>query len=194
MRLKFAVPGLFLGLAIPAFSQVAPSAMQGGTPITFGAAISTFYTDYSRYESGPTLWVDWNLYRGPSLLQGLSIEAEVRDLNYDRTGDNPGLRETTGEGGAVYHWRHWERIQPYGKFLLGYGGIHFTNRPGDNYTHDTRTVFASGGGGDFRLWRGFSVRGDYEYQFWPDFFHGHTFNPEGFTVGASYDLGRARAQ
>ncbi len=194
MRLKFAVAGIFLALAIPAFPQAAPSAMQGGLPITFGAAVSTFYTDYSGYESGPNVWLDWNLSRGYGLLQGFSIEAQGRDLNYDRTGDNPKLRETTGEGGPIYHWRHWNRIQPYGKFLLGFGSMDFSNKPGDLYTHDTRTVYASGGGGDFRLWHGLSFRGDYEYQFWPDFFHRHTFNPQGITLGASYDLGRMHAQ
>ena len=194
MRLKLVVAGLFLALAIPTFPQAAPSATEGGLPITFGAAVSTFYTDYSRYESGPTLWLDWNFYRGPSFLQGLAIEAEARDLNYDRTGDNAKLRESTGGGGLLYHYRHWERIQPYGKFILSYGGIHFSNRPGDNYTHDTRTVFAPGGGGDFRVWRGLGIRGDYEYQFWPDMRHGHALNPEGFTIGASYDLGHLHAQ
>jgi opacity protein-like surface antigen len=194
MRLKLAVAGLFLALAIPTFPQAAPSASQGSLPITFGVAVSSFYTDWSGYESGPDLWLDWNFYRGPGFMQGLSIEAQARDLNYDRTGDNTNLRETTAGGGLLYHWRHWQRIEPYGKFLLGFGGIHFSNKPGDNYTHDTRAVFAPGGGGDFHLWRSISVRGDYEYQLWPDMLHGHALNPQGFTLGASYDLGRARAE
>ncbi|HUH62680.1 MAG TPA: porin family protein [Terracidiphilus sp.] len=194
MRLKFVVAGLFLVLAIPTFPQAAPSATQGGLPITFGAAVSTFHTDFSRYESGPTVWLDWNFYRGPRFLQGLSIEAEARDLNYDRTGDNPKLRQTTAGGGLLYHWQRWERIRPYGKALLGFGSISFTPRPGSTYSHDTRTVFAPGGGGDFRVWRGLTVRADYEYQFWPDWKNNHAMNPQGLTVGASYDLGHLHAQ
>ncbi|MGB6686754.1 MAG: outer membrane beta-barrel protein [Terracidiphilus sp.] len=194
MRLKFICAGLFLSVALPAFSQVAPSASQGGIPLSVGVAYSNYYTDWSGYESGPTAWVDWTFHRGPRLLNGLGIEAEGRDLNYARTGSQPLLREDTAEGGPMYHWRHFDRFEPYGKFLFGYGHIAFNDIYNPYYTHDSRTVIAPGGGAEYRVVRNVWVRADYEYQFWTDFFNHHALNPEGFTVGASYDLSHAHSQ
>jgi len=194
MRLKFICAGLFFSAAFPAFSQVSPSATQGGIPFKVGAAFSNYYTDWSGYESGPTVWVDWTLSHGPRILNGLGIEAEGRDLNYNRTGSQPKLREDTGEGGPVYHWGHFDRFEPYGKFLLGYGHISFNDIRDPHYTHDSRAVLAPGGGAEYRIVRNIWVRGDYEYQFWPDFFHHHSMDPQGFTIGASYDLSRMHAQ
>ena len=55
------------------------------------------------------------------------------------------------------------------------------------------TSFAYGGGVDYQLSRSVWLRGDYEYQSWPDF---HTIakrnmpiHPEGFTIGAIYHFG-----
>jgi opacity protein-like surface antigen len=194
MRLKLVLSGLLLVSALPVVSQIVPSATQGGIPITVGAAFSDYYTDFSAWESGITAWADWNSFGDSRLTRGLGVELEGRDLNFHRTGDNANLREQTGGAGPLYHWRHFDRIQPYGKFLVGFGGIYFSNRPGDLYTHDTRAVFAPGGGAEYRVWRMVSIRGDYEYQFWPDFFHYHTFNPYGITVGATYDFGRLHAR
>lgn len=56
-----------------------------------------------------------------------------------------------------------------------------------HYTHDTRDVFASGGGLNYRLVHQLWVRADYEYQMWPDLFK-KTLEPQGFTLGASYDF------
>lgn len=194
MRLKLALLGLVLSAATAAYPQIAPSATQGGIPLSVGVGYSNFYTDWSAYESGDVLWLDWALYRIPRRLEGLGVEAEARDLNFNRTGDNAKLREDTAAGGPVYYWQHYRRFQPYGKFLIGLASIDFSNRPGDNYTHDTRTVMAPGGGGEYRLWRNVWVRGEYEYQMWPDFIHHNTFNPKGFSVGASYDLGHMHSR
>jgi len=195
MRLKLALLGLFLSAASAAYPQIAPSATQGGIPLTVGVGYSNFYTDWSQYESGATLWLDWAVYRVPRYFEGLGVEAEARDLNFDRTGDNPKLREDTAVGGPVYFWRHYRRFDPYGKFLLGLGSIDFTNpRPHDYYTHDTRTVYAPSGGAEYRMWRNVWVRGEYEYQFWPDFINHHTFNPKGLSIGVTYDLGHMHSR
>jgi opacity protein-like surface antigen len=112
---------------------------------------------------------------------------EARDLNYDRTGSDPKLRMDTVSGGAIYTWRHYRNVHPYAKFLVGYGSIDFSSsRP--NYTHDSRTVYAPGGGLDYRVYRNVWVRGNYEYQAWTDFFNHHALNPQGFTIGAAYDF------
>jgi opacity protein-like surface antigen len=189
MRFKLAFAGIFLSAALAASGQTAPSAMQGGVPVSVGFGYSNFNTDWSGYESGLTLWVDWNRLPLPQRLQGLGIEIEGRDLSFDKTGDNPNLKEYTFGGGPIYHWRRFKRTDLFGKFLISSGHIEFSNVPGDTYTHDSRTDFAPGGGASYRLWRSISVRGDYEYQIWPHFLHDHAFNPKGFTVGVSYDFG-----
>lgn len=194
MRLKLFLAGIMLSTAVTAFPQAAPSATQSGIPLTVGFGYSNFYTDWSGYESGLTLWLDWDLNQMPRMLHGLGIEIEARDLDFSRTGDVPKLREYTAGGGAIYHYRRFKRIDPYGKFLISTGHIEFNNRPGDFYTHDSRTDFAMGGGGDYRVWRNVSVRGDYEYQIWPHFLRDHAFNPKGFSIGASYDLGHIHSR
>ena len=179
---------LLVSTAIPAFSQIAPAATEGGLPLTVGVGYSNYYTDWSGRLSGPMLWADWNFYRGPSLLHGFGIEVEARDLNYGRTGGDPTLRMDTAGGGPIYTWRHYRKFRPYGKFLIGYGSIDF-NIGVPNYKHDSRTVYAPAGGLEYRVARNVWVRGNYEYQIWTDFFNHHALNPQGFTVGAAYDFG-----
>jgi opacity protein-like surface antigen len=70
---------------------------------------------------------------------------------------------------------------------MGIGSIDFPN--GTTYSHDTRAVFEPGGGADVRVWKSFSVRGEYEYQFWRHIFGPRDLTPQGFTIGAVYDFG-----
>jgi opacity protein-like surface antigen len=193
MRLKFVLAALFLAAtsALPAIAQVVPSATRGGLPLEVGGAYSMYYTDWSGNISGPTVWVEWTHL---PFIHGLGLEAEGRDLNYGRTGSTPTLRMDTAEGGAIYRWRHFHRFDPYIKFDGGIGSIDFPDPKIPYYTHDTRTVYAPGGGGEFRVFRNVWVRGDYEYQMWPDFIRGHTLDPTGFTIGAVYDLGHLHSR
>ena len=187
MQLKSVFGILFLTASLPVFSQVGPSATEAGLPLVFGVGFSDYYTDWSGRLDGATLWADWNFNQGPSFLRGFGIEVEGRDLNYGRTGYVPTLRQDTAEGGAIYTWRHYRNFHLYGKGLLGFGSIDFQHLT-PTYSHDTRTIYAPGGGVEYRAWRHVWVRGDYEYQFWTDFFNHHAMNPQGFTVGASYDF------
>jgi opacity protein-like surface antigen len=189
MRLKLALAILFLNAALPALSQTAPASQGGGgIPIMVGVGFSSFYTDYSAYERGPAFWIDWNIFHGASFLNGIGLEIEGRDLNYLRSGDIPNLREDTIGGGPIYRFRHFHRFNPYGKFLISYGSIDFISDD-PFYKHDSRTVYAPGTGLEYRAWRNVWVRGDYEWQFWPEFPHSHALSPDGFTIGASYDFG-----
>jgi hypothetical protein len=189
MRLKLVIAAVMLTATLPVFPQAAPAVKGGGgIPIVVGAGFSSFYTDWSAYERGPALWIDWSFYNGRSFLSGFGLEVEGRDLNYWRSGDVPNLREDTIGGGPIYHWRQFHRLHPYGKFLISYGSIDFTSDD-PFYRHDTRTVYAPGTGADYRVWRNVWVRGDYEWQFWRDFPHTHALSPDGFTIGASYDFG-----
>lgn len=187
MYLKTLLVLAITGAVIPTFAQVAPQANRPGIPLTVGVGYSNYATDWYGRLEGPSLWLDWSFDRGPAPLNGLGIEVEARDLNYGKTTTQQ-LRMDTISGGPIYTLRHYRRVAPYAKFLLGYGSMDFdVNTPG--YTHDTRTVIGPGGGADYRAFGNLWVRGNYDYQFWPDFFHHHALNPNGFTFGAFYDLG-----
>ncbi len=186
---KFILAMLILAVTLPASAQVVPSAHEGQVPLVIGIGYSNFYTDWNGRLSGATLWADWNFNKGPSYLKGFGIEVEARDLNYFRSSSTPkNLRQDTLEAGVIYTWRHYRNIHPYGKFIAGLGSIDF-QRMSPTYSHDTRTVWAPGGGVEYRAWHNVWVRGDYEYQFWTHFFNYHALNPNGVTIGASYDFG-----
>ena len=193
MFLKMLLAALVVGVAIPVVGQVAPEAKEAGLPLTVGVGYSNYATDWSGRLSGPMISVDWNFYDRPSFLHGFGIEAEARDLNYDRTGTTPNLRMDTASGGLLYTWRHYRRFNPYAKFLLGYGSIDF-NIGAPTYKHDSRTVYAPGGGVNYRVYRNIWLRGNYEYQFWTDFFNHHALNPQGVTIGVAYDLSGFRGR
>ena len=175
--------------SISSYSQVAAPGESHGVPLSIGAGYSNFQSDFNGRISGIAVWADWTFYRAPRYLRGLGIEAEGRDLNFGRTGTVANLRYDTISGGPIYTFSRCRRFHPYGKFLIGFGSIDFFT-PSPTYSHDTRQIYAPAGGLDYRLTRTIWLRGDYEYQFWPDLFHRHNLNPRGFTVGASYDFYR----
>ncbi len=190
---KLVLATLFLAATLPASAQVTPSSQQSSVPLVVGVGFSNFNTDWSGRLSGATLWADWNFNQGPSFLQGFGIEVEGRDLNYGRSSGAPkNLRQDTLEAGAIYTLRHYRNFHPYGKFIAGLGSIDFQHIT-PTYSHDTRTVWASGGGVEYRAWQNVWVRGDYEYQFWTDFLHHHALNPNGVTIGVAYDFGHIHA-
>lgn len=183
---------LFVIGAIPAVAQVTRAGYQQHGPLVVGGGISDFSLDFgpSRRMLGVTAWADWNFRRLPSVFSGLGLEAEGRDINFNRPSSLTRMRQDTLLGGVIYTWRRYPRFQPYGKYLVGIGSIDFPPFPGNpNYTHDTRTVSAPGAGLDYRLWHKVSLRADYEYQFWHAIFGLNDLNPNGVTIGAVYDFG-----
>ena len=185
--------GVVLAATVPAFSQTLPHATRGGIPLTVGAGYSNFNPDWSGLGtnsgrlSGYTIWADWAFYRAPGALSGIAVEAFGRNLNFNRTGDDPKIQEIVGGGGVLYAWRHFRHVQPYGKLLFGYGGINMTTTD-PNYTHDTRTVAAQGLGVNFIFHDHLVIRADYETQQWPDFMRHHSLTPGGVTIGLAYDF------
>jgi len=169
---------------------------------------------HRRPLDGGAIWIDWHFYDLPRFLNGLGIEAEARDLSkfgpielskgygdLNCDGNSPpncqpnpvGMRQDTVEAGPIYTWRRYARFHPYFKFLIGFGSMDFpqgaaTYPDGKPYDHDTRTVYAPGGGVEYRLTRSVDVRADYEYQFWPDFLGRNALNPHGLSVGATYSF------
>jgi opacity protein-like surface antigen len=197
LNVRVLLAALFLATGFSAFSQTGPAATEGGLPIVAGVGISDFDLDYGndngteRRMEGVSAWVDWNFYRAPSLLRGLGIEVEGRDINFGRPSVleafSSKMRQSTALGGVIYTVRHYRNFHPYAKYLMGIGSIDFPSS-NPNYTHDTRTVSAPGGGVEYRVYRNIWLRADYEYQFWPKLFGPDTLNPNGVTLGASYDF------
>jgi hypothetical protein len=196
MHLKPVIAMLFFTASMSLLSQVAPAAKEGGWPFVVGAAFSDFSTDmFSKHMQGPTVWADWNPNRGPSFLRGFGVEAEGRDLD---SGQPQGqqLRQVTAGGGPIYTWHYSRNFHPYGKFLFDYGAMDHIKDPRlpPSYTADKWIIYACGGGAEYRAWRKVWIRADYEYQFWKvELFPSNGFlNPQGFSVGVSYDFSHPR--
>jgi opacity protein-like surface antigen len=191
--LKLFLSLLLLCTSISAFSQVEPSVGRpgNGLPMSVGIAYSNYDTDWNGRLSGATLWADWNFYKLPPLWDGFGVEIEGRDLNTGRTGSVPNLRMDTLEGGVIYTTHFYRRFHPYMKFLVGDGSIDFTTVL-PNYSHDTRIMYVPGVGADTRFYKSLWLRVNYEYQFWPDFFHHNALNPSGVDFGVAYEFSHFR--
>jgi len=179
-RILLAVLVTFITPAV--FAQVAPAVDVRGIPLSVGAGVSDYSLDYGpgRRMIGISGWADYDLFHG------LGIEAEGTTIFADKPESLDRMRQDTIKGGAIYKFHPlFLGVRPYAKSLIGLGSIDFPSRD-PNYTHDTYTVIAFGGGAEVRAWRKVFVRGDYEYQFWKDYHGPHTLNPNGFTVGATY--------
>jgi len=183
---------LFLSAVIPASSQVAESATEGRLPMTLGAGVSDYFIDWgnARTMIGITAWADWRFKHMPGYLRGLGVEIEGHHIAYKVPEEIGKMKQDSGLGGVIYQYRHYDHVQPYAKGLGGFGGISFENKRDPLYTHDTRTIFALGGGADIHVWNKVSIRADYEYQWWRQLFGPHDLNPNGFTIGGVYDFGR----
>jgi len=174
--------------ALPLSAQSNPSAKTGGWPITIGGGMSVFNMDFppgtknKDYMEGGMIWADLN--KIPFVPRQLGIEAEFRDLGLNAPSSEPGLSSKVFLGGPTYTWRR-SRFALDGKGMYGYASINFS--PFGSYSHDTRTIRAVGGGGQYRLWDGVWARADYEYQWWPTLVSGHP-HPNGFTFGLAYDF------
>ncbi len=174
-----------------AYGQVAQAAEEGNLPLMLGVGTSDYSIDWgqNRRMVGITGWADWRFKGLPSAIRGLGIEIEAHHIAYDRPTGLIRMRQDSGLGGPMYQWRHYDRIQPYGRFMIGFGSIDFDDSLNPYYTHDTRTILAPGGGVNVRAWRSVYIRADYEYQFWRKLFGPNDLTPQGFSIGAAYDFG-----
>jgi len=85
-------------------------------------------------------------------------------------------------GGAAVSL-HRGRLQFYGKGLAGLGQFNYPY----NYATGSYFVVAGGGGVDYRWKHRISIRGDVEYQYWPQFTYG-AMSSYGVSVGAAYHI------
>jgi opacity protein-like surface antigen len=172
-------------------AQAAPAAKDGSRSLAIGGGLSSYDVDWGHGRmSGATVWADYTPNWVPARLRGLGVEAEARDISLGPSSSQPSnFREATAGGGPIYVWRHFRNFHPYGKGIASFGVINFRNPSYPPYNYDSRTVLSAGVGFEYRAYRNVWARVDYEYQDWPQLF-GHTLDPQGFTVGASYHFSR----
>lgn len=187
MRSKLVLAALFFLSTLPVFGQVAPAARVSGIPLGVGAGFTDYDLDYGqgRRMFGVSAWADYRIYRG------LGIEIEGTTILGGKPSSLSRMRQDTIKGGVTYKYHQIFHVRPYGKFLYGLGSIDFPSR-NPLYTHDTYSLWAAGGGLEYRLIRPVYLRADYEFQSWLDYRGNHTLNPNGFTIGATYYLPGAR--
>jgi hypothetical protein len=202
MHRKSVIALLVLMASLPLFSEVVPSATQGGgvPQWTVGTGFSYFSPDYGPWHlAGGTLWINDSLNRMPSFLSGLSLDIEARDLSLFNSSHDPVTRIDTAAGGAIYKLSRYRNFRPYGKVTVGLGNIDYMPSGTHRY-NQSRTVTGMGGGCDIRAFRSVWVRADYEFQYWPNFWvtkqsnyrTGAAIDPNGLTIGAVYHFGHDR--
>ncbi len=183
MRSKLVLAALIVLSTLPVFAQVAPAAKISGIPLGVGVGISDYGLDYGqgRRMIGISAWADYTVWHG------LGIAAEGTSIFAAKPSSLTRMKQDTIKGGLIYKPHEIYHLHPYVKGLVGLGSIDF---PSHNplYTHDTYSMFAAGGGLEYRVWNTIYVRGDYEYQFWSNFHGKHTLEPSGVTIGATYYL------
>ena len=195
--LRVMLAALFVVPASPMSAQVAPAVSGRGFPLSVGVGFSYFDLNWgsdtngtARRMGGVAAWLDYDVPHTPSVLRGLSLEVEGHHIAYLRPSDLTTMQQDTFGAGPTYKWRRYRRFHPFAKFMIGMGSIDFPALPNapPTYRHDTRTVYAPGGGLEYRAYGNLWVRGDYEYQFWPKIFGAGTLNPNGYTFGVVYDF------
>lgn len=187
------LPAFFSGASVSSLAQVVPAASEPSTPLELGGGFSYYDVDWGHTRmDGITLWADYRPPRLPRLLDGLGVEAEGRDVQWN-PGDKPsGFRQASVGGGPIYFWNYFPSFKVYLKGDIEFGGFNFGAPLGPGYSHDTRTVYAPGLGVEIKVARHIWARVDYEYQFWPQLTGNSYLNPQGFTAGAMYDFRRKR--
>ena len=171
-------------------SQVVPQATGGnGHEFSVGAGVSLYNMDWgSGWMVGETVWADWHPRRISGRLNGLGFEIEARDISHNRGTHPSNFRHDTAGGGLIYSWPRYSKFRPYAKFLIADGSMDFMVPNNPTYTHDTRILFAPGGGIDYSLYGPVQLRVDYEYQIWQAMFGGGNPDPQGFTFGVAYQF------
>ena len=191
---KLLLTALFVIAVLPGFSQVVPSAYEGGLPFSIGGGVSFWDVDWGHGSKfgDAALWIDYFPPFRPKVLHGIGVELEARDAHWTLPGLPANLRQVTIGGGALYTWRHFQNFSPYAKFEMGWGRDDFPNEdpPGTKpFQHDVLIYMAPGAGLEYRVYRQIWVRADYEYQRWgPLPPNNHNPTPHGFTIGAMYDF------
>lgn len=191
---------LFVLLIVPAaaFAQVAQSAVGGNSSFWAGGEMSSFNPDYSCSSElpykcpliGPAAFFDLNV------THKWGAEGEARWLHWNGTG---GEVESNYLAGGRYRAFRYHRLDGWVKMLAGAGLVTTPYFPVAGSLRGSYFAIAPGGTLQYPLTNRMSLRGDYEYQFWPSFAgppsysatgslvqHSNGLTPNGFSLGVSY--------
>ncbi|HWE86859.1 MAG TPA: outer membrane beta-barrel protein [Terracidiphilus sp.] len=188
---------VFMGLMVTtSAAQAVPGAQSGGIPLSVGLGVSAYNVNWGNgLMYGGTIWADYMLTRLPDTLHGLGIEAQGQVITLNRGNTRPSnFRLDVVGGGPIYfvRVRRVPNLRFYAKDIIGYGGIDWNN-PDPQFTHETRTINAPGGGFEYRMFGRYLARADYEYQIWPAVGTQRPYyDPQGFTFGVMYDFAYRR--
>jgi hypothetical protein len=114
------------------------------------------------------------------------VEGSARWLSFNTYA---GATERTLLIGPRYTIVRYHGIEPYGKFLVGDGTIHYPYSVGT----DSYLTLAPGGGVKLRFSPWLNVHAEYEYQFWlnsPGFTNEpkHSLHPNGINIGVTFKV------
>jgi len=172
---------LFPGLLVKA--QVAPAVRGGGWSLSAGAGFSDFQPDWGRaHHFGPEAFFDFDLK------PKYGAEGEARWMHWNGNGGGK-MQSSNYLLGPRYRVYKWNKFSFYGKFMMGAGLITYP----DDIGSGSYFAYAPGGTVSYRINRRFSVRGDYEYEFWPSAPNipgvpNHGLTPHGFSLGFAYKI------
>lgn len=194
---------LFLWIVIPSLglAQAPQSAVGGNAGMWATGEISIFNPDFGCPGASP-------FSCGSGQLLGLTAlfdfnatsrwgaEGEARWLLWHGVG---GEKESNYLLGPRYRVYQRGQFDLWPKLMLGGGWITTPGYPQAGTLKGSYFAIAPGVTADYRLNNRWSVRADYEYQFWPSFAgpptfnsagqvlqHNHGLTPNGFSVGVSY--------
>lgn len=197
-------PGVLVLFVVPMLSmaQSPESAVGGTTSLRAGAEVSSFNPDYSCGSDVP-FGCNSQLV-GPTALFDLDVaprwgvEGEARWLHWDGPGSQI---ESNYLAGPRYRVLHFDRFGGWVKVMLGAGLVTTPNWPSVNSVKGSYFAYAPGGTVEYRLTDRLSLRGDYEFQFWPSFAgppgdnssgmfveHNHGLTPNGFSLGVTWRI------
>jgi opacity protein-like surface antigen len=185
LRLIYWMTALSAGLlSCMAHSQAVPSATRPVHALWVGGEYSNISAGFP-YESGQRLWGIGG-FADYHLTSHIGIEADARFLRFNSFYDET---ETNYLAGPRYLSERFGRFQPYVQCLTGLGVIQYPFAIGSgNYL-----VLAPGAGANYRLSRRWALRGEYEYQLWPNSPNiasqpEHEITPSGFHIGIAFKL------
>ncbi len=168
--------------SIAAGAQASESATGRQFSITGGGAASVFrpgggshpvWGTGTNYLAGVGTYVDFHF------THWVQVEGEARWLRFH---EYAGEHQDNYLIGPKVPVMQLGGAQVYGKALIGLGKMTFPNHVG----YGTFTALAFGGGTDYKLSRKVTVRGDFEFQDWPNFLPGQAMRPWGLTAGMAY--------
>jgi hypothetical protein len=184
---KLLLIGSLLALPASVYAQAARSVVGGGSSIWAGGGFSDFTPDYGPARTfGADVYVDYNLF------PKLGAEGEARWLHWNGNG---GSTEQLSNYliGPRYRAIRFHHLSVWGKFLMGAGLENYPSNAGNG----SYFAYTPGVDAEYAVTHRISVRGGYEYQFWPSA-PGAGFvpagskssglTPNGYTVGFTYRL------